>query len=349
MVYILAKSIFQLNNYNIYDAVLKIIGSSIIIVVLYFIGKISEKKIADKLQFIEKKYIALFLFVLIVDSTIVSILGDFVLNVYVSKNQFLFEFFYILVVVGIFFQLALVVALILSRNAYREKEALAKQYLNDQKKHYEYLKHRERETRKFRHDIKNHMYLLNNMYTQGNLEEFHTYMEQINQKIISFGNPINLNNKIADAIFNKFYYEGKKQGILFNIEGHFPVECNIPTFDLCTILSNLLSNAMHAQAECQSGTIDVSIRYTNREITIKIKNQYLQEPLQSEGIFQTRKMDKENHGFGLENVRECVENNHGHIVIETGNNHFEVILSLHNELHKDTTEGIEYHENSNCR
>ena len=122
MVYILAKSIFQLNNYNIYDAVLKIIGSSIIIVVLYFIGKISEKKIADKLQFIEKKYIALFLFVLIVDSTIVSILGDFVLNVYVSKNQFLFEFFYILVVVGIFFQLALVVALILSRNAYREKE-----------------------------------------------------------------------------------------------------------------------------------------------------------------------------------------------------------------------------------
>lgn len=347
---ILAKSVFQLINYNVNDdATLNIITSGIITIVLYLVGKLSKNKLRDRLQFIEKKYIALFLFVLIVDCTIVCILGDFVLNVYVSKNQFGFVFFYILVVVGIFFQLFLVVALILSRNVYREKEALARQYLNDQKQHYEYLKQRERETKKFRHDLKNHMYLLNNIYTQGNLEEFHAYMEQINQKIGSFGNPISVNNEIADAIFNKFYYEGKEQGILLHIQGHFPAECSIQAYDLCTILSNLLSNAMHAQTECEGGTVDVSIRYTDREITIKIENHYLQEPLQTEGIFQTRKPDKENHGFGLENVRECVEKNHGQIVIETGNNRFEVMLSLHNEPHKDTTEGIECHENSNCR
>ena len=286
---------------------------------------------------------------LIVDSAVVSILGEFVLNVYVSKNHFSFVFFYILIVVGIFFQLFLVVALILSRNVYREKEALARQYLNDQKQHYEYLKQRERETKKFRHDLKNHMYLLTNMYTQGNLEEFHTYLEQINQKIGSFGNPISVNNEIADAIFNKFYYEGKEQGILFHIQGHFPAVCNIQAYDLCTILSNLLSNAMYAQAECEGGTIDVSIRYTDQQITLKIENHYLQEPLQTEGIFQTRKMDKEHHGFGLENVRECVEKNHGQITIETENNRFKVMLSLHNELHQNTAEGIECYENSNCR
>ena len=300
------------------------------IVILYFSGKLSKKKIKDKLQFIEKKYIALFLFVLIVDCIIVCILGDFVLNVYVSNNQFSFLFFYILVVIGIFFQLFLVIALILSRNLYREKEVLARQYLNDQKQHYEYLKQRERETKKFRHDLKNHMYLLSNMYIQGNLEDFLAYMEQINKKIGSFGNPISVNNEIADAIFNKFYYEGKKQNILFNVQGHFPSDCSIQAYDLCTILSNLLSNAMQAQTECEGGTIEVSIRYTDREITIKIENHYLQEPLQTEGIFQTRKMDKENHGFGLENVKECVEKNHGQIMIKTGNNRFEVMLSLHN-------------------
>lgn len=349
MIYILVKSTFQLTNCSVQNTVTKLIGSIIITTTLYLIGKLSKNTIRDRLQFIEKKYIALFLFVLIVDSAVVSILGEFVLNVYVSKNHFGFVFFYILVVMGIFFQLFLVVALILSRNVYREKEALAMQYLNDQKQHYEYLKQRERETKKFRHDLKNHMYLLNNMYTQGNLEEFHTYLEQINQKIGSFGNPISVNNEIADAIFNKFYYEGKEQGILFNIQGHFPSECNIQAYDLCTILSNLLSNAMHAQTECEGGTVDVSIRYTDREITIKIENHYLHEPLQTEGMFQTQKPDKANHGFGLENVRECVEKNRGQIVIETGNNRFQVMLSLHNEIHKTTAEGIEYHENSNYR
>ena len=349
MIYILVKSIFQITNCTVHNTKIELIGSVIITSMLYLIGNLSKNRIRDRLQFIEKRYIALFLFVLIVDSAVVSILGEFVLNEYVNKNQFLFEFFYILVVVGIFFQLFLVVALILSRNVYREKEALARQYLNDQKQHYEYLKQRERETKKFRHDLKNHMYLLNNMYTQGNLEEFHAYLEQINQKIGSYGNPISVNNEIADAIFNKFYYEGKEQGILLHIQGHFPAECSIQAYDLCTILSNLLSNAMHAQTECEGGTVDVSIRYTDREITIKIENHYLQEPLQTKGMFQTQKPDKANHGFGLENVRECVEKNHGQIVIETGNNRFEVMLSLHNEPHKDTTEGIECHENSNCR
>ncbi len=349
MVYILVRSIFQLNNYYIYDSVLKTIASCIMIMMLYFTGKLSENKIKDRLQFIEKKYIALFLFVLIVDCTIVCILGEFVLDIYVSKNHFGFVSFYILVVLGIFLQLFVVVALILSRNVYREKEALAKQYLNDQQQHYEYLKQRERETKKFRHDLKNHMYLLSTMYTQGNLEEFHAYMEQINQKISSFSNPISVNNEIVDAILNKFYYEGNAQRILFHIQGHFPDECNIQAYDLCTIFSNLLSNAMHAQTECGGGTIDVSIRYTDQEVTLKIENHYLQKPLQTEGMFQTRKTDKENHGFGLENVRECVKNNHGQIMIETENNRFKVMLSLHNELHKNSTEGIECHENSNCR
>lgn len=349
MGYILVKSVIHLINYSISDTLLQIIAHSIITILLYVIGKLSKNKIRDRLQFIEKKYIVLFFFILIVDSAIVSILGEFVLDIYISKNQFGFTVAYILVVIGIFIQLFLVVALILSRNTYREKEALAKQYLNDQKQHYEYLKFQERETRKFRHDLKDHMYLLSTMYAQGNLENFNTYIEEMNVKITSFGNKISVNNEIADAIFNKFYYEGKEQGILLNVQGHFPMECNISAYDLCTILSNLLSNAMRAQIECGGGQIHVSIRYTDTEITIIIENHYLQEPLQTKGIFQTRKTDKENHGFGLENVSECVEKNRGQIMIETENNRFKVMLCLHNEPHKVTTERIECHENSNHR
>lgn len=336
MIYVLVKSIFQIINCIIDNTIIKTIVSCMMISILYFIGRSFEKILKDRLQSIEKKYVSLFTLLLIIDSSIVTTLGDFALNVFVTKKQVLFGFFYILVVMGIFFQLFLVVALILSRNMYREKEALAIQYLNDQKQHYEYLKNRERETRKFRHDLKNHLYLLNNIYTHGNLPEFHTYLDQLNQKIESFNNKISVNNEIADAIFNKFYYECEKQHILLHIDGHFPLTCHIPTFDLCTILSNLLSNALHAQTECNGGQIDVTIRSTDSEITIKIENQYLEEPIQKEGLFETQKTDKENHGFGLENVKDCVEKNHGQIIIETENKQFKVMLSLHYECCKDT-------------
>ena len=329
MGHILVKSIFLLINYNVNDTTLKVIAFSIITVLLFLIGKLSKNKLKDRLQFMEKKYIALFLFVLLVNSVIISIFGDFVLQVYAGKNQLGFIFFYILVVIGSFFQLFLVIALILSRDAYRDKEALATQYLNDQKRHYEYLRFQERETRKFRHDLKDHMYILSTMYTKKNWEDFNNYIEEMDAKIKCFSNKISVNHEIADAILNKFYYEGQEQGILLAVHGHFPMECNISAFDLCTILSNLLSNAMYAQRECVSGKIDVTIRYTEQELTIIIENHYLQKIFQKDGVFQTQKADIFNHGFGLENVQECVEKNQGQIMFETEHGQFKVMLSLY--------------------
>lgn len=347
MVHVLLKSMFQIANCKIDDTVLNCLSYALLTVALYLIGRLTERKLQNRLQFIGIPYIALFLFVLVVDCFIVCILGDFVFEVYVSQNQFLFEIFYLLVVIGIFFQLFVVVALIVSRNVYREKETLARQYLEDQEQHYEYLKNRERETRKFRHDLKDHMFLLRNMYTQGNITEFETYMDQINEKISSLGNQISVNNDIADAIFNKFYYEGKKQGITLKVQGHFPMDCSLSAYDLCTILSNLLHNALDAQRECSNGEIIVNIRSTHDQITIKIENHYLHNPLEPEGTLRTRKKDTHNHGFGLENVTECVERNHGQIMIHRTDKQFKVMLSLHNE--NTLSERMEAHENSNYR
>lgn len=150
------------------------------------------------------------------------------------------------------------------------------------------------------------------------------------EKINTLNTPIQVHNEIADAILNKFYYEGKEKNISLHVQGHFPTPCKISAFDLCTILSNLLSNAMQAQTKCEGGEINIGIHYSTTEIFLTIENQYFQEPLQEKGTFRTRKKDIQNHGFGLENVKECVEKNHGTITIETEHNQFKVLLSLYN-------------------
>lgn len=327
---IIINTLLKLTQHKSKDSIITLLATCIMVLTFFLIGKSSEKKMKNKLQCIDKKYIFLFLFVLVVDCVIVLKLGDFALSTYIKKNHLLFESIYFLVVIGIFFQLFLMVALIISRNTYREKEALATQYLNEQQQHYAYLKNRERETRKFRHDLKSHMFVLTSLYEKQEFAQIGSYLETMKEKINTLNTPINVRNEIADAILNKFYYEGKEQGIQLHVQGHFPSPCKISAYDLCTILSNLLNNAMQAQAKCKGGEINVGIHYSTTEIILTIDNQYLQKPLRDHDKFYTRKKDTANHGFGLENVKECVEQNHGHISIETEHNQFSVLLSLRN-------------------
>ena len=51
---------------------------------------------------------------------------------------------------------------------------------------------------------------------------------------------------------------------------------------------------------------------------------------QRSGVFFTTKEDKANHGFGLANVKECVQKNGGQITISTDNHVFKVLVCVNN-------------------
>ena len=59
-----------------------------------------------------------------------------------------------------------------------------------------------------------------------------------------------------------------------------------------------------------------------------VQNDYIQDLEQSNGSFFTTKEVKANHGFGLENVKECVRKNNGQIKIDTDDNVFKVLVCV---------------------
>lgn len=314
----------EITDIPIYDTYKLIVS----IIFLFIIGIIVKQKSPKGLRTLGWRYIILFSTLLIVDSVVVLFLGELAIGSF--KMSTLYEVMYILVVIGIFVQIGLVILLILSRNIYREKEILTKKYLNEQMEHYTYLENRERETKKFRHDLRNHMHMLTILYKQQNYEEFDKYMEEINGRIDQFGNRISVGNGIVDAVLNKFYNEAMQKGILVKVEGHFPMECRVCAYDLCTIFSNLLSNAVRAEEECAGKEIGVRCRYTDTEIMLIVENDYEKILRNENGKLQTSKLDTFSHGFGLENVAECVERNQGYMSIQTKEKQFRVILSLNN-------------------
>lgn len=304
-----------------------IVSVSIILILAIFRRKLGWKRLWI-IGGIGNKYAFFFMLLVILQCFMVTAMGDVIYKEIAMTRKVAFEIIYILSVIFMFIQIGLMIALIISRNVYREKEYLAAKYLEEQKLHYEYLENRERETKKFRHDIKGHLLLVNDLINKKQYEACETYLHDINVRIDRFSNKISVNNGIADAIVNRFYVEAKQKGIDLQVKGHLPNPCYLSGYDICTILSNLLSNAIEAECAAGGETVHVEFRYTDSEIMLVVENDYIQDLEQSDGAFFTTKEDKANHGFGLENVKECIKKNNGQITIDTEKNIFRVLICV---------------------
>lgn len=327
----LIESVFLVCHLVLEEQLIRLWAHTLLLIYVWGIGKYFKKKFFNGIDKIESIYLIVLIAVLIVDATIVVILGDFIQTYEATAEKLSLIFVYIFIVIGILTQIILLINALITRNISKENELLAKQFLDSQKDHYEYLEKRETETKRFRHDIKNHIIVMNELLHNKEYEEIEHYLTAISENINKFSNHVSVNNGIADAIINKFYYDAQEHGILMQVRGHFPVECNILAYDICTILSNLLSNAITAATECEGRKeIFVDIRYTEEDIIIVVENDYVHELKLKDNTYLTTKADTYTHGFGLGNVKECVERNDGYLSISTENNRFKVMLSIRN-------------------
>lgn len=300
------------------------------VALIYVVGQFYKKKYPNQLRKISTGYWIFFVLMLLFDSVVVLSLGDFIENELDANRKYIYEFSYLFVVIGILVQLVLLINTIVTRNVHKENELQAKQFLENQKDHYLHLERRELETKKFRHDIRNHLTLLNHLIYEKQYDEVEKYLDALNEKVESFGNQISVNNGIADAVLNKFYYDAKEQGIELVVNGHFPMTCYVSAYDICTILSNLLSNAFMAQQLCDRRCVSVDVRYSEEDIYIIVENDYVHELKAVDGVFETTKENPIGHGLGLSNVKQCVDQCGGLMSISAENHHFKVMISLKN-------------------
>lgn len=291
-----------------------------------FSGLYYNKKCNISIKYANIGSLVVFSLVAMADTVIVALMAAFIEEYYID-NIFLVLIF-CMVVLGMFFQLAIVIMLFVQKNLYMEEKKLTQKYLNEQKNHYEYLEIREKETKKFRHDIKNHMQTLSSLIRDKNFAEADRYFNQINEKVERLGNLITIHNGIVDAIINQYYSMAQQKNIDMQVDGRFPVNCGIDAYDLCTIFSNILSNAIESAEKAEEKKIFLSCRYTDNKIIVVAKNTFKEICQLAAGRFKTNKKDVNYHGFGLENISDCVKKNNGMLNIEIEDNQFVITVLL---------------------
>ena len=227
---------------NLTDTAVKLFARLILWMFVLSVYLYIARHYPAELKNIPLKYMIIFMIVLMADCISITFFGEYVLDDIRLTHGWIAELAYVLMGLGVFVQLGLLIALYFSRNAYRTQQALATKYLEEQVAHYQYLSEREQNTKRFRHDFKSHMAMAKQLYEEGKREEFEAYFHKMTEQIAAIGNRVTVNNDIADAIINRYYDEAALAGITMEVEGHFPGECYVSAYDLCTVLSNLLSN-----------------------------------------------------------------------------------------------------------
>ena len=170
------------------------------------------------------------------------------------------------------------------------------------------------QTKSFRHDIKNHLSVLDGLLKSGKIDEGQAYLKKLETVSESLSFPYQTGNPIVDILL------GEKLRLAKEIETEvsliLPKPCGIDDFDLCVIFSNALDNAITA---CRSSSGSKAIRIGGKKqgdfYMLTFENTCSEEPLPPAGT-------------GLSNIKAAAEKYHGAVTIEKKGQQFSLSVLL---------------------
>ena len=203
----------------------------------------------------------------------------------------------------------------------RAADAAAESLAELQRQYFENMTSRQEETRALWHDIKKYVSAMETMVASDKTNEAQKCFEEIREKYEKINKSVDVGNTVVDSILSDAVRRAGDAGIDLRLNVWVAPELNIPPADLYIIIGNTLDNAFAACGELPKGkrVIELLLRQSNHLLYYELKNPYLpDEAPKKSGI----------HGYGLRNVRACVEKDKGSMDITTDNGFFTVSVQL---------------------
>lgn len=153
---------------------------------------------------------------------------------------------------------------------------------------------------------------------------YQTYRKDIEKHLDQCKQAFYSSNTILEILINNKIQEALKYHIHFQIHYDGCLFSTLSEYDLVSIFSNLLDNAIQATKKCPNKSITMNIGKNHNYTMIQISNPYQTINMQQNS---TLKSTKPNHqGVGLSNVQTIVDQNDGHMQIHTENQIFKVTI-----------------------
>ena len=193
------------------------------------------------------------------------------------------------------------------------------------------LKQSQKKVQGIRHDIHNHLYLLDSYLKNQEYENARKYIAQIYDYMVVPKQYSNTCNQEIDIILNHMIDKAVSISTQVETELEVPNTSFMPKIDLNIILSNLLDNAIEALEKADTKYLRISLKYRCGIFVIEIQNSFQGVVHKIGAQYITQKEDKVNHGLGMQNIQEVVERYNGNCQVNTENNMFSVRIIIYTE------------------
>lgn len=184
------------------------------------------------------------------------------------------------------------------------------------------------EKRRLIHDFRQHLRVIDNMAQKANQIMISEYLNNTYEFIdkTKTSTIFICNNVAVDAILQYYIAICKKQKIKLEIKLSIPENLLLNDVELCSILGNLLENAIEAcqRQESNNKFIYINSKEDNKVFYLIIENSYNGKVLKSGNKFLSFKDRSKRFGIGIESVKKILYDHQGTIDIIPGKNSFRV-------------------------
>lgn len=199
---------------------------------------------------------------------------------------------------------------------------IAEHHYKLQELYYSQLQNEQNETRAFFHDISKRMRAMDTLVSTNSSEQAKELLEETQNLYNNIGNVVDVGNSVISAILNEYKDRAEHEKIDFSFSVSVPDHLNISAIDCYIILGNTLDNAIDGAISVPEAERKISLQLRKHQGTLfyKLENSCTQSHV-------TRKRSK-NHGYGLRNVRRCIEKHAGDMVTSFENGKFTFISRI---------------------
>ena len=202
------------------------------------------------------------------------------------------------------------------------------QMLELESRRYAQLREYMAQTRRLRHDFRQHLHVIVGLTESGKMEELRAYLKEYESEFVD-AHATFCANGAMDAIAGYYAATAAQKNIPLAWQLNLPEKLPMREADLCMVLGNLLENALHASQKLppEQRQVKVMARMLSPAMLgLLVENRYVGVLKRQQGTLHSTKHD--GMGIGLVSIQTAVSRYGGSMTVETENCLFRVNILL---------------------
>lgn len=189
--------------------------------------------------------------------------------------------------------------------------------------YYQGLRQQESQVRQLRHDLRNHLTVIQGLLEKRDTQGAISYLEQMAGSPALQGRKRFCDNETANVVLSAKAEAMEQAGITADFAVSLPKDLPVADTDLAALLGNALDNAIKGVQNAAVKKITLRCRVDKGLLMLRLENSVGGEVNPD---LSTTKADKSSHGFGLPGMREIAERYGGTLNAGAKDGKFELVV-----------------------